>query len=355
MAQPPPALSANPGTFLLIDAGASPSGLISVTATAGAAVAFTATTQFTTGQDWFSIKPSTGTTPSVLNIAVDTSNLDVVNCPNQFPLAEGCYQGAITITPVNGGTPATVKIGVGVLPGVTGFSNAASFLRASDVAPGEIVTIFGRHLGTKDLLSSKLTPDGLLDTSLGSTRVLFDGVPSPLLYSSSSQISAIVPYSVGMPGKKSTQMEVEYKGVRSLLQAIPPKGVVASSPGIFTLPGSGQLAAINEDGTFNSQDSRAPKGSVLTFFATGEGQTSPAGIDGKPAAAPFPAPLLPVIVGINNIGAEILYVGGAPDLVAGVLQVNVRIPPDAPSGAAIPIVIKIGDSLSQPRATIAIR
>src|SRR5438105_2401617 len=49
-----------------------------------------------------------------------------------------------------------------------------------------------------------------------------------------------------------------------------------------------------------------------TFFATGEGQTSPAGADGKPDAAPYAAPKLLVSVKIGGQTAEILYAGAAP-------------------------------------------
>jgi uncharacterized protein (TIGR03437 family) len=51
--------------------------------------------------------------------------------------------------------------------------------------------------------------------------------------------------------------------------------------------GAGQAAATNEDGTANSLGNPALRGSIVTIFATGEGQTSPAGISltmgGEPA------------------------------------------------------------------------
>lgn len=65
--------------------------------------------------------------------------------------------------------------------------------------------------------------------------------------------------------------------------------------------------------------------------------------------------MLPVIVGINNAGAEILYAGGVPGLSAGIMQLNVRLPEDTLSGDAIPLVVKIGEALSQPGVTVAVR
>jgi uncharacterized protein (TIGR03437 family) len=71
--------------------------------------------------------------------------------------------------------------------------------------------------------------------------------------------------------------------------------------------------------------------------------------------APGPSGLvLPVIVGIANKGVEVLYAGDAPGLVEGVIQINARIPDDAPIGPAVPLVVKIGDAYSQ-TVTVAIR
>jgi len=91
------------------------------------------------------------------------------------------------------------------------------------------------------------------------------------------------------------------------------------------------------------------------IYATGEGQTSPSGADGQLANGPFyPTPVLPVQVNIGGISAEVLYAGAAPSLVAGVMQLNVRIPADAPSGD-VPVEIVAGTTHSQPGVTIAVK
>jgi uncharacterized protein (TIGR03437 family) len=55
---------------------------------------------------------------------------------------------------------------------------------------------------------------------------------------------------------------------------------------------------------------------------------------------------LPVTATIAGQPADILYAGDAPDLVSGVLQVNVVIPPGTPSGPQ-PVVITVGTASSQ--------
>lgn len=92
----------------------------------------------------------------------------------------------------------------------------------------------------------------------------------------------------------------------------------------------------------------------MTIYATGEGQTSVPGIDGRLASARFPRPIQPVSVMIDGIDAELIYAGAAPGLVAGVMQMNVRIPDGARSGP-VPVFLRVGQFLSQTGVTVAVR
>jgi uncharacterized protein (TIGR03437 family) len=69
----------------------------------------------------------------------------------------------------------------------------------------------------------------------------------------------------------------------------------------------------------------------------------------------LPKPNLPVSVKIGGLDAEVLYAGGAPGSVAGLLQVNVRVPPGVVSGNAVPVVLTVGGVSSQPGVTMAVR
>jgi uncharacterized protein (TIGR03437 family) len=147
---------------------------------------------------------------------------------------------------------------------------------------------------------------------------------------------------------------VEYLGWRSNAVTM---AVTTAAPGIFTLDGSGQSQAsmANEDHSFNTPQSPADKGSIVTFYVTGEGQTSPLGEDGKLAVVPLPEPVLPVSVTIGGIEAHLTYRGAAPDMVAGVMQVNAQVPFNAPTGTAVPLVVKVGDVSSGAGVTMAVR
>jgi uncharacterized protein (TIGR03437 family) len=131
--------------------------------------------------------------------------------------------------------------------------------------------------------------------------------------------------------------------------------VVESAPGIFTVDGTAQAAAVNQDGTINSIQNGAVVGSIISLYATGEGTLNPAMIEGTIASADKLArPILPVSVQIGGQTAEVLYAGVAPGLLAGVLQVNVRIPASASPGASVPVTLASGANTRR-AATIVIR
>ena len=232
-----------------------------------------------------------------------------------------------------------------------GVLNAASFV-AGPVAPGEIVTIFGSGIGPEVGATLELTADRqALTQSLAGVRILFDGNPAPLIYVSSTQASVIVPYAVA--GKTTTQLQVEYQGFPSSALTL---DVAATSPALFTLDasGAGQGAILNQNGSVNAAGNPANKNSVIVLYATGEGQTIPPGVDGRLARAPLTKPVAAVSVQVGGLDARVMYVGGAPGLPAGVLQVNVLIPPGVSSGP-VPVLLKIGTANSSSGVTVVLQ
>jgi len=189
--------------------------------------------------------------------------------------------------------------------------------------------------------------------TLGEVEVLFDNIPAPLVYVQASQLSAIVPYAVA--GTTEAKVQVRYKGVGSNTVTVP---VAPSAPGIFTVDatGKGPGAILNQNYTVNAAANAAERGAVAMIYATGEGETDPQVADGRLATAEtLPKPRLPVSVKIGGLDAEVLYAGAAPGMVVGLLQVNVRVPPGAPAGSAVPVVLTVGNASSQPGVTMAVR
>jgi uncharacterized protein (TIGR03437 family) len=228
--------------------------------------------------------------------------------------------------------------------------NAASFA-SGPLSPGEIVTLFGTGMGPANLTGAVLDSSGLVARSLAGTRILFDGIAAPLVYTSATQAAAVVPYETD--GKSATQVQVEYNGQRSAPAQF---SIVPATPGIFELDASGGVTkcVVNQDGSLNWPSSPAAAGSTVVFYATGGGQTNPPGADGSLAQAPYPAPAASVLVTIGGAKAEILYAAAAPGFVAGLLQINVRVPAGV-SGPAAPLVLAIGGGGSQAGCTVAVK
>ncbi len=235
--------------------------------------------------------------------------------------------------------------------------NAASGVDGS-IAPGEIITIFGTGLGPDTPVIGQPGSDGKFPTQLGGTTVSVGGTNGPVIYTSATQVSAIVPYSTVIG--TTPDVTVTFQGQTFTASAVP---VAGASPGIFTAnaAGTGQAAAVNQDGSLNTPNSPAQLGSIISLYVTGEGQTNPAGIDGKPAplTEPFPRPVLPVTATMAGQPVTVTYAGAAPGLVAGLMQVNLQVPANliqvpATTPVAVPVVISVNFVPTQANVTISV-
>jgi uncharacterized protein (TIGR03437 family) len=107
-----------------------------------------------------------------------------------------------------------------------------------------------------------------------------------------------------------------------------------------------QLAAVNAlDGSINDAAHPVRIGGYLSLFATGAGQTNPAGTDGVLATGPvLPQPVLPASVTVGGLPAVVQYAGAAPREVAGLMQINVQIPAGVQPGGYVPVAVSIGNT-----------
>jgi uncharacterized protein (TIGR03437 family) len=109
---------------------------------------------------------------------------------------------------------------------------------------------------------------------------------------------------------------------------------------------------INQDGTVNGPNNPAARGTYISIYATGEGQTSPGGIDGfLPTAATLSRPNAAVAVSIGQINAAVLYAGTAS--FDGFFQVNAVIPQSLSPGS-VPITLTVGAAAS-PTLTVYVK
>lgn len=229
------------------------------------------------------------------------------------------------------------------LPAVTstGVVNGASFV-FGPVAPGMIISVFGLNLGPIEGVNAEVSQDGFLPTSLAECRLLFDGKPAPMLFASGEQVNGVAPFS--LQGQATTSVQIEYRGRLSNAVVLP---VSLATPAVFETEGG--PAILNQDGTLNSQENPAARGSIVSVYATGAGQTTLPGVDGQLVAGELPLTNLRVTATMGDIPAEVLYAGGAPGLVHGALQVNIRVPEGLPDGdVRADLVIRVGAAQSLP-------
>jgi len=245
--------------------------------------------------------------------------------------------GILTATPVAGN------------PAISAVVNSASYLSGA-VSPGELVTIFGGNLGPALDAEARLDGDFVTDT-VESTQIFIGGIASPILFASSGQINTVVPF--GVTGT-TAQVQVLFQGQPTASTTVQ---VQPASPAVFSLSanGGGQGAILNQDGSVNSSNNPASRGSVVAIFATGAGLTKPASVDGHLTATPYPAPLLPVSVSIDGRPAQILYAGAAPGLIAGVVQIDVVVPAGASQQSYDEVVVTVGDYVSPSAVTISVQ
>ncbi|MEO8367864.1 MAG: cellulase family glycosylhydrolase [Candidatus Solibacter sp.] len=207
---------------------------------------------------------------------------------------------------------------------------------AGPVAAGEIVAIYGQGIGPDQGVNAAYDAEGRLPRDLGETQVMFDGLAAPLFYVGAFQVNVQVPWEIA--GQSSTVVRLTYRGVASNAATL---NAVAAVPDLLTTLGTFQAAALNQNGAVNDAMSPAERGSIVSFFAVGLGQTIPASSTGARAIS-IGGMASPVSVRIGGLAAEILYAGPAPGLV-GVTQINARVPEKTP---LVDLVERVGVTVS---------
>ncbi len=218
--------------------------------------------------------------------------------------------------------------------------NAASGTFIGQVAPGEVISIYGLGMGPLTPLTA--TPmNGLFPTSLNDVQVFVNGTPIPLLYASATQINAEIPSPVpgvanndtgnGIADIQVVYTVLEWDPVQQIYVAEPLPdfrvAVVNSDFAVFQKPGP-SMAVINQDGTVNKIANPAKAGSTVSIWATGFGATGPPA-DGAVATAANNY-CSTCQVDLRYVSTDVFetveYAGTSPGLIDGLMQINIMIP-----------------------------
>ena len=257
---------------------------------------------------------------------------------------------AVAIPDATAAITISSQAGNGAAIQSSGVLNAGSWL-TGPVSAGEVVTLIGEGIGPSTPATLQLLASGVVSTNLSNTTVNFDSVPAPLIYAGPNQINAVVPFEVS--GQTTTLLTITQNGQQTAPIAVP---IAPTAPGLFTQNalGVGPVAALNQDGTLNSPLNPAAQGSIVTVYLSGAGQTNPPGLTGTITSAAGSV-MLPATATIAGVPADVVYSGPAPGLIAGVIQVNLRVPLEVNASMTAPLSIQIGSAVTQDGVTLSIR
>jgi uncharacterized protein (TIGR03437 family) len=295
------------------------------------------------------------------------------------------------------------------LPTISGVVNAASYQPASvwagsgpdpllqngitqaAVSPREIISIFGQNLGplaaytvppATDPIDAthKYYPDdcsGFIATvpCVLVTFTYFDpniGLTTknaPVIMASLNQVNAIAPRE--LVGALGQQVSVTVTNNGTMTASAFNLAVVKENPGMFTFGGlgQGQGAIINYDATgtitsVNSTKNSETRGNTIAIYATGLGEltNSTVGTGDIVTQATDSVQDTSVRVDIGGQPCVVNYAGTSQMTVAGLVQINAVVPPNAKTGQNVPIVLSIGAinptataRTSQPGVTVSIK
>jgi uncharacterized protein (TIGR03437 family) len=203
-------------------------------------------------------------------------------------------------------------------------------------APNSFLSIYGVNLsyvtkpiGPSDIGSGQL-PWALPGTDVA---VLIDGIPGYIYYVSPGQVNVLVPLLL-TPGPVTIQVEN-----RSIYGPEVQITLAAAAPALFQSDATTVLAT-HGNGPVVTEASPASPGEVVVLWATGLGESAPEPLCGTLPASAWPlADLSDFQVELNGAAVDpklILYAGIAPGF-AGLFQINLQLPADAPQNPEIRI------------------
>src|SRR5690349_19934188 len=187
-------------------------------------------------------------------------------------------------------------------PSITQLVNAAD--QTSPVAPGGLITVFGSNLSPINLATNEIP----LPTALADSCLSVNGVPVPMLFVSSSQINAQLPFNVD--GNATMVLRTPGGISDNYLFSILP-----AAPSVFRTGTAGPetgLATVvrSENSQIVTPTNPIHPGDTITIFATGLGRTNPNIDAGTPAPSnPVPAALIPPTVSLGGSQLNVTFAG----------------------------------------------
>lgn len=276
-------------------------------------------------------------------LSASTTGLYVVITADPSGLQPGSYQGSIAIATNAANASITVPVTFDVVapgpPAVRpGVVNNATFT-LDTLAQGDFPALFGEQLTTG---APFIASDAPYPTNAGGATVYLNDQPVPLYYVSANQINFLVPYETA-PGNATLRVDRDGQRGNTVSLKIGP-----SSPKLLLAANSaGQVVS----GAVAGAIAPVHPGDYLVAYGFGFGATAP------PVETNTATPLSPfsLVGGTNNVyfgqgglfsntvGVPPAFIGLSPSFISAFYQINVQIPANAPTGAAVPMFVQ-GDA-----------
>ena len=322
----PPALSVSPQAVAMPapDGSGNSSAAIALSFT-GAGTGWSASVSLGKSTlNWLTASPATGTGSGQLTLQASAAGLSI-----------GAYNATVWIDAPNAvppviAIPVTLVVGGSSTVAITGLQNAFSYQGV--FAPGMSMSVYGINLAPGTQSASKLP----LPLTMQGITASVNGVSAPLYYVSPGQLNIQVPYEIG---------------AGPAIVAVNNGGQVAVFPFTVTMTAPGLYNSAIDNAT-GLPASSAATGAVLLLFMTGDGDITPFLATGATPSASItntallPKPRLPVTVTLGGVPATVLF-AGIPSGLAGVTQIDIVVPANAPSGAQN-VVVTVGGVAAPP-------
>ena len=204
----------------------------------------------------------------------------------------------------------------------------------SPVAPGSLVSIFGQQLSPVSIAAGGVA-------NIGDSCLTVNGVVVPIIFVSSTQINAQLPYQVDgnaslvlrTPGGTSDGLNF------TILPAAPSifrSATAGPDTGLPTLYRDGSADLVTVSNPIRPQDQ-------IVIILTGMGRTSPSVDAGVPAPSdPIASPIIPATVTLGGVPLRVTFAGLLPGNV-GVYEIDATVPfRGVPAGFDVPLTITQG-------------
>jgi uncharacterized protein (TIGR03437 family) len=303
---------------------------------------------FTQGQSGYRVTANTASGPGVIQNLPALRGVSVrpVRVSEAPVLSSTANPFVRTVAPLGSSIVVLTTSGVTVLapnydaavapPQISAVVNSAD--GTSPVAPGGLISIYGSSMAATNVATSTVP----LPTAMGQSCIVINGMLTPLIFVSSTQINAQLPARAGSsavltihtPGGISDNFNFS---VNTTAPSVFQTGAAGPQTGLATIVRA-------DDGQLITPTNPVHSGDTIIIYLTGMGATSPAVDDGMPAPfLPLASALVPPTVTLGDAPLSVYWAGLVPGTV-GLYQINATVPLHPTEGLAIPLTISQGVS-----------